>query len=181
MLPGTIKYFSIFLLMVSLAWGSYGLIGAGTYPVALVNNKVVWGKEFKTTHQSALNFYGKLKNPDVDQPTFEKEIRRATLDKLIESRLIFEEVGRAEIDNQLANLVSQNPNLEKGAVLTYGIPWVDFKNLVLRPQIALEILQKDLQDKNKNFDEWLKNKRISASVWIFVGGLDWQDSQVVAE
>lgn len=172
------KYFAGFLIMLAIGWGSYFIINKGLYPVVVVNYKFISNRNLENNYQSALGYYTKIKKQDVSEQDFQKEIRRATLDKLIENILIYEEVNLSDIESQLATIIQQNPNLEQGAVITYGVSWEVFKNLVLRPQVAIEILQKNLQSKNENLNNWLKNKKQSASIWVFSSGLSWNGERV---
>jgi len=164
--------------MIGIGWGSYFTVSKGFYPLAIVNYKIISSKNLESNYQSTLGYYNKIKKPEVSEQDFQKEIRRATLDKLVENILIYEDVKLSDVESQLASIIQRNPNLEQGAVVTYGVSWETFKNLVLRPQIAMEILQKDLQTKNENFDTWLKNKKSSASIWVFSSGLSWSGERI---
>lgn len=164
--------------MLAVGWGSYLTIKKGFYPAVIVNYKIISARGLENNYQSTLGYYTKIKKPDVSEQDLQKEIRRVTLDKLIENALIYEDVNLSDIESQLATIIQQNPNLEQGAVVTYGVSWEVFKNLVLRPQLAAEILQKNLQSKNENFDSWLKNKKQSANIWVFSSGLRWSGERI---
>lgn len=164
--------------MLVVGWGSYWTVNRGFYPAATVNYKIISARNLENNYQSALGYYVKIKKPEVSEQDLQKEIRRATLDKLIENALIYEDVNSSDIESQLATIIQQNPNLEQGAVITYGVSWEVFKDLILRPQIAAELLQKNLQDKNENLDNWLKNKKQSASIWVFSSGLRWSGERI---
>ncbi len=172
------KYFAAFLIMILIGWGSYFTVSKGFYPAAIVNYKIISARDLKSSYQSALGYYNKIKKPEVDNQTFEKEIRRATLDKLIENQLLYEDINKNDIESQLAALIQQNPNLEKGVLVTYGVTWQVFQDLILRPQVAMEIIQKNLQSKNENLDNWLKNKKSSASIWVLASGLKWSGERI---
>lgn len=173
-----IKYFAGFLIMLAVGWGSYLTVNKGFYPAAIVNYKIISIRSLENNYQSALGYYTKIKKPDVSEQDLQKEIRRATLDKLIENVLIYEDVNLSDVESQLATIIQQNPNLEQGAAITYGVSWEVFKNLVLRPQLAAEILQKNLQSKNENLNNWLKNKKSSASIWVFSSGFRWNGERI---
>lgn len=173
-----LKYLLSFIILLSAGWGSYAVIHNNIYPVAVVNFKMISKKNFETASLSALNYYKKMKKPNVSDADFEKEIRRATLDKLIENILISEEVNGAEVDNQLASLIVQNKDLENGIAVAYGISWDNFKNFILRPQVAEEILQKKLKELKKDFPLWLKNKKTDARVFLLVSNFKWSGERV---
>lgn len=143
------------------------MVRDGLYPVALVNFKVITDRALDNSFKAAMAYYGKLKKPEMSQEEFEKEIKRATLDKIIEYKIILENVNPADVESQLASLITENKDLERGVLLAYGLSMKDFLNLVLRPQAALEILNRFLKNKNENPDEWLKAKKKLAKVFIF--------------
>ena len=164
--------------MLSIGWGGYAVVHNNLYPVAIVNFKIISKNTFETASLSALNYYKKLKKPEVSDADFEKEIRRATLDKLIENILIREEVNSAEVDSQLASLLAQNKDLENGVAVAYGISWDNFKNFILRPQVAEEILRKKLQNLKQDISDLLNKKRTEARVFLLASNFKWDGERV---
>jgi hypothetical protein len=163
--------------MVAVGWSGYFVARDGLYPVALVNFSVITDQALNNTFKAAMAYYGKLKKPETSREEFEKEIKRATLEKIIEHKIILENVNLADVEDQLASLISKNKDLEKGVLFAFGLSMKNFLNLVLRPQAALEILNKSLKDKNENLDKWLIIKKKSAKVFI-LKGFRWNGESV---
>lgn len=172
------KYLFLFLILLLFGWGSYFTINKQFYPAAIINFNIISFRNFENSFSSALSYYSKIKKPEVDEETFKKEVRRATLDKLIENELIYENISNAEIENQIASLLAQNQNLEKGAKAAYGLSPEVFRNFILKPQVASELLQAKLKDKGEDFANWLKNKKNTANIFLLTSEFKWTGEKI---
>lgn len=173
-----IKYFIILTMMVSLGWGSYYSAHQNYYPIALVNWRPIMAQQLDQAFSSSLGYYGKLKKQGVSDAAFAKEIKRAALDKLIENTIVMHAVASVDVDNQLAAILAQNKDLEKNSVVAYGIAWAQFKDFVLRPQIAAELLQKKFKTTKNDYDQWLVEQKKSARVFLLTSGFHWTGERV---
>src|SRR3989338_9610853 len=105
------KYKIIFLVIILFGLGSYYLVRAGYYPLVLVNSTVILANEFRNNYNAAAVYYQNIFNtysPEnlkkINIPEFLDELRRATLDKMVENVLIYSELNR-EIRNDLPILL----------------------------------------------------------------------------
>ena len=171
------RYLFSLLLLLALGWGGYALAARGWYPIAVVNFRPITAAAFDDAAGTAITYYQKMKKPEVSQDVFEKEIRRAAFDKLIENRLLYGRVDETEINQQLAALIGQNKDLEKNSEAAYGLPFEKFKDAVLRPQIAIELLQREL-GANGGADAWLLQEKKNARVWIYDKAFRWDGEKV---
>ena len=168
-----IKYFSALVALIVVGWGSYTFINKDLYPVALVNWRPVTAREWSRVFTPTIAYYQTLKKPEVSDQVFKEEMRRAVLDKLIEQRLIYQRINQADIETQISTLLAQNQNLKAGSEKLYNMSWANFQELVLRPQVALELMGKQLADNNQKIEDWLKQQKTAATVFVFARGFSW--------
>ncbi|MBI2075614.1 MAG: SurA N-terminal domain-containing protein, partial [Candidatus Harrisonbacteria bacterium] len=140
-----------FVAVVALGAGIFYVLHNGLYPVATVNGAVVTADEFQHTAVAALNFYVKAKERvAARQLTVEErdalfdEIRRATLDKLVEESLIEAElkrrVGDATARAEEKLKAAERADFREAVPQLYGVSYDDFLALVLLPQARREVL-----------------------------------------
>jgi len=175
----------LFIVFMLVGLGSYIFANQGLYPAAIVNLDIVTVKTAEenfftsnTYYKNALLLYGN--DPEVlDSPESQLEIKRATLDKLIIDIIIYNELNKIEEDfypianRNIKEFVNKNNNVEEGAKLLYGLDLDEFKKRVLLPQAYREILEGRMFLNNKNFNEWLKNSKANAAVFILLPDLEW--------
>lgn len=166
---------------MGVGWGSYFVAHNGYYPVAVVNWRVITAREWQKAFGPAMIYYKNLKKPEVSEQLFQKEISRAVLDKLIEHELIIKTLAVEDVEARIEALVQKNKNLKEGAELLYQLPWTSVKDLILKPQAALELMEQNLKDKNQNLTDWLKDRKTKAKVYIFAKGFLWNGEQVIAQ
>lgn len=178
-----------FVAVVALGAGIFYVLHNGLYPVATVNGAVVTADEFQHTAVAALNFYVKAKERvAARQLTVEErdalfdEIRRATLDKLVEESLIEAElkrrVGDATARAEEKLKAAERADFREAVPQLYGVSYDDFLALVLLPQARREVLNDALAADAVDAQTWLANARETAQARIFLPALVWQNGTV---
>ncbi len=156
------------------------------YPVAFVNSKPILARDLSNIAESAFGFYLKAfdtykKQPisEVDAQKLLKEVKRATLEKLIEEKILSDEIAsrfggefQVLIDKKLQAV--ENGNLQQAASGLYGLGFAEFRKTVLEPEARRELLAETFKSKNENFGEWLKSAKQNASVFVLIPGFAWQ-------
>ncbi|MEK9186097.1 MAG: SurA N-terminal domain-containing protein [Patescibacteria group bacterium] len=123
----------IFLLIIFLGLAGYYVIRSGYYPLAIVNRTPIFASKFIENYGSALVYYQNIlqtypKDTAFDTSEILDELKRATLDKLIEDVLIYQELGRVVGTTEVSRLVSEKiPNFQESAVSLYGLTPERFK------------------------------------------------------
>ncbi len=185
------KILIILLVVIIIAFIVFVLAG-GYWAVAFVNKAPVSHREFNDWYGAALNFYQNNlkmagKDPKVlDSDDARKELKRAVLESLVESKLIEEEL-KNRIGQSVLNMMVQekidktdinNENLKKGAEVLYGLSTEKLKEIILVPKAEEEILEGRLFAENKNLDNWLKEKKAQSTVIITLPGFFWENGEV---
>ncbi len=177
-------YFGIVLFVLG-GMAIYFVSSGGYYPVALVNGEPVLARELRTITDSAFNFYLRAFDTYKKQPISEadaqnllREVKRATLEKLIEERLLAGEVTsrfgdslETLLDTKLKSV--ENDNLRQAVSSVYGLSPEDFRATVLEPQATRELLVESFKQKNEDFAAWLAGQKQAASVYVLLPGFDW--------
>ena len=183
-------FFISLIILVAIGAAVFFTTNKGLYPVAIVDSKIIFAKDFRKVTESAFVFYStamevykKQELSDEDGEKLFNEIRRATLEKLIEQSIVGRELNsrlgggvRALIDNRLKSV--ENDKLEEMAPRLYGLSAEEFKNMVLAPDAAAELLAKDFKSKNEDYTAWLSNAKKNASVTVLVSGVKWVEDRV---
>ncbi len=184
------RYFTTFLLILFVGLGAYYLVHYGYYPVALVNSQMITANRFEVEYAVAYNYYVRAlsasKDTDPRTREFKKELRRAVLDNLVEQALVRQDlnqrIGR-ELDQivqgKILNSQKLDPQtIEETARVVYGLDLSEFESLVLVPQARKEILQGRLFLEKKNYEEWLREAKKNAKVFIVTPEFYWEESTV---
>jgi hypothetical protein len=169
-------YYLIFLGIIFLGLAGYYVIRLGHYPLAIVNGDIVSASHFNEEFAAAYRYYSLSlrgeKNVDLRGREFVREIRRATLNDLLEKALISQEL-ESRVGGELSRLVESKlaaqkidrRSIEESAKVLYGLTLADFTQLVLVPQAEREILEGRLFLENKksrfagNFSGSVKRNR----------------------
>lgn len=168
--------------------GAY-LILSQSYPIALVNWKPIFTKDFNRDYQAASTYYkNALETYSEDSNVLNAdeikiEIKRAVLDNLIENSLIEkklrQEIGNDKLRETIANKIKEitgKEDIKKAAETLYGFSFDEFKERVLAPQAKKEILE----DLFKNdFEEKLKEIKKAAKIMIFIPNFEWNGEGVI--
>jgi hypothetical protein len=181
----------IFFILMSIGAGSYVAAKKGFYPVASVDLNLISAKSFQENSSAAYRYFQNALFVSGSDPhvleTLEahREIRRATLDKLITDELIYGELQvrikddfQSIAEKNVEQYIQNNKNISEGAEKIYGLNLADFKSQVLMPEAYKEILQGRMFLNKENFDEWLKNKKSGARIIILSPDLQWNGSSV---
>lgn len=155
------------------------------YPVALTSKWIITDRQFNKIVESSLVYYQKTfsvyttSTPIVDAK-FQKEIKRAALDKLIEDKIIneilSEKLGSKELErlaNDKLTTLSVNNDIANASQALYNLSLKDFKNLVLMPEAKREILTEqgiNLQEIKKSYQPV-----------ILIPGFYWQNEVLIKE
>lgn len=180
-----------FAIIMASGIGAYRAVINGAYPVAFVDFNLITEKQIQKDFAAAYKYFQNALLVSGSDPrsleTLEahREIRRATLDKLIIDELIYKELeARAHDDfksiaeKNVEQYIQNNANISEGAEKIYGLTLADFKSQVLMPQAYKEILQGRMFLNKENFDEWLKNKKSAVRIIILSPDLQWDGSSV---
>lgn len=165
------------------------------YPIALVGDSLISGSEFKKSYSISYNYYlNGLKTANQDTVVLEsdeirKELKRATLDMLVEREIIDRELSKMieadslslMIGDKISKIDFNSDNFKKGTDLLYGASVEDIKNLVLIPRAKEEILEGRLILENEDVAGWFRQKRLEAKVSILTPGFYWSDGEVAAK
>ena len=155
------------------------------YPVATVNDQMISAKSLQESYQAGYNYFSKALSPaDLSQRSeedFQQEVRRASLDTLIEVALAQQELNRlfdpAAVEQDALRRVENTTTTEKTVEATQkimGISLADFKRLILIPEARKEILTEELVKSGENYDDWVKEARLNAKVTLFLTDLVWE-------
>ena len=184
----------LFLGMVAVGLSGYYAVRLGLYPVAVINARFIGARSFAQAADIVGKYYGQLlsqasqNTPSIFSPNLPPaELRRATLDKMVENVLIYNELrNRAGndldrlVEGKLEPLKASNPDFEKAVSTLYGLSAGQFTRDVLIPAAHEEILRGYLDgEKKTGYDEWLVSARTGASVIILAPDLRWDGRQVV--
>jgi len=136
------------------------------YPIALTSKWIITERQFIKITNSSLAYYQKTffvytTSTPIADAKFQKEIKRAVLDKLIEDKIIneilSEKLGSKELEKlvneKMANL-SINNEIANASQTLYNLSLKDFKNLVLIPEAKREISKEqgiDIQEIKKSY------------------------------
>jgi hypothetical protein len=188
------SFIIVLMVMMGFGLGTFYAIRTGWYPVAIVNATFVSARNYEAAVESVFHYYDTLQRlygidaNELQAPQSVHEIRRATLDKFIENKIILSVLEINEIEkvvtevaDRIASLQSENPEFESAVAQLYGLDLERFKTLILEPQARQEVLEEvRFQDPEENsFADWIKNEREKASVFILARGLYWNGEQVI--
>ena len=190
-------------LIIVIGAAVYG-ITSGLYPVLIVNSRMASAKGLNDDLAVVINYYEKISDvalktgvKTIDPNSDRMEIKRAILDKLIEDRLISDELGRRIKNSDLASIIntkietalkestSHEKDFEKEVESIYGLSLNQFKTIVLEPQAKREILEGRLllehNTENDSMNNWLKDAKAKANIYILLPGFSWNGEQMVTK
>ena len=183
----------IFLALMVSGFAVFIAARNGVYPVALVNSQIISARDLEKDYNAALRYFHNAiltygSDPAIlEKEDSKKEIRRATLNKLVTDILISQEaekrLGR-ELSDVTEKIISQNlnsQNLEKAVSEIYGLGLEDFKKQILVSQAHREILEGKMFANKENFDQWLADASGKARVVILLPDFSWDGKQVVVK
>ena len=185
------KLYIILIGLVFLGFGALNLIRIGWYPIALVNSQLVWGSTVEKEYASAIKYYSQMlhtyKGEDVGKKQIKKikqEIRQATLDKIIE-KIIISNNSSELIGDKKPKLIAakvkkylQDPKLKAAASALFNLSFNDFKTVILIPQAERELLEEQFSSENRDFNNWLKNQKKKAKVYLFTKEYTWTEQGI---
>lgn len=180
-----------FLLLVCVCASVAAIILATTqrYPVVIVNMSWITAKDFNVANAAserfylrALETYGKQKPGEFEKTKLTAEIRRATLDRLIEEVLIRNEAKKeidalsAKIEEKIKNV--DNQKLQNPIREMYGLSIEEFRYQVLEPQATQELLAAALAAKGDSLMAQAAIFKKMARVILLFPGVIWTEKGV---
>ncbi|MEK7593411.1 MAG: SurA N-terminal domain-containing protein [Patescibacteria group bacterium] len=186
------KNISFIVVLIALAGiaiaGAY-LILSQSYPVALVDWKPIFAKDFNADYQAALIYYKNAlevyakDSAILNADETKTEIKRAILDNLIENNLIEkklrQEIGNDKFNEAVANKIEEavkKGDIQKATETLYGFSLNEFKERVLAPQAKKEILKSLFKN---DFEEKLKEIKKTAKIIMLLPDFEWNGEGVI--
>lgn len=180
------RFYTIFLILIFSALGLAYFLKAGWHPLALINSQLVWTWSFEKEYNSALKYYDQAITtyniPGMDEQKLDElkeDLKKATLNKIIE-KIIISNGLKTLVDKDNDTLITkkidkylENSKLEAAATALFNLSFEEFKNLVLIPQAEKEIIEEKLETESRDFNNWLKNQKQQASVYLFTNEFIW--------
>ena len=182
----------LFLMVVFTGVASYYVVHLGHYPVAIVNGTMITAKALNEEYAVAFQYYARTlsgqKEINPNSRDVQKELRRATLNDLVQKALISAELKTrvgddldSVVESKISTETKDSQALAEAAKILYGLDFVHFKQMVLVPQAEKELLQGRLFLENKKFADWLGEAEKSAKVTILTPEFSWATNKVVAK
>lgn len=181
------RKFFIFGLVVIVA--VFFVVRAGFYPVAIVEDGVVFKRTWKMAEAASRRFLA-AKVYEVEKSNFDfslpenqeilDSIKKDTLTFLIED-IVLAKAGR-ELLSDFENLTEQrvnealsHQNMAEAATILYGLDASGFKKMVLLPQARRDVLGDAL---GVDFDAWLEDAKKKADVRLILVPYRWDGEAV---
>ena len=180
---------NIFLVFIIIALAGIAATGAylilsQSYPVALVDWKPIFAKNFNNDYQAALVYYKNAleiyakDSAVLDADETKTEIKRAILDNLIEKKLR-QEIGNDKFYETISNKIEEavkKGDVRKAAETIYGFSFDEFKERVLAPQAKKEVFEDFFK---KDFEEKLKEIKSTAKIIMLLPDFEWNGEGVI--
>lgn len=178
-------FFAIFLLIMAAGLGIFVVANQGLYPVAIVDYSFITAKTWSKHFDAASQYYTLYLNVKNLSSEAAQEIKRATLDKLIENVLVYKSLREIAgpgseilVADRMQKLNLERDELREATSMLYGITFEEFKQLALLPEARREILESRLLAENRNFNEWLVEIKANASVILLTPQFSWNGKRV---
>lgn len=181
-------YTSLFVLAVPLI-----LFISRWYPVAVVENTVIFQRTWERAVHAAVNFtnaqsvsggFAPINFFSDEHKALLNDIQRGTLTFLIEDVIITQEgtkllQGFERVAMERVSVVIENSsNLKDAAAQVYGLDLDDFKLLVLLPQSKRDIMRETLVEEYPDFDEWLNEVKSAKYIRLMFVPFRWNGKMV---
>lgn len=188
---------SVFVLSATIGGFAFLYLYSGI--VAIIDGKIIWKKDLNETVNLMIKYYDtdshhsstSVSGSDfLEDKNLLKRIQRETLTRMIDYKILSSELEVRDLDwknrasAKIDDAISQTKDSAKfkeGVKAIYSMSYDDFKAKVLMPQAQFEILADELKKENKQYEQWLKDKKKKIEVRIFIDGLEWKDGEIVIE
>ncbi|MBI2024584.1 MAG: SurA N-terminal domain-containing protein [Candidatus Harrisonbacteria bacterium] len=185
------KFVIGFLALIFVGLASYFVVRSGYYPVAIVNSQIIIARSLDREFIVAYQYYSRIlaeqNGINVKSNNFKKELRRASLQDIIEKTLIRQELNK-QIGGQLSVLIQERLNnsgdlskIEEAAKLLYGLELAEFEKLILVPRAEREILENQFSSEGKILEEWLAETAKNASVILLTPEFNWNKGKLSSD
>lgn len=187
---------NLYLLIGAVALsGLLLLLAVGAYPLAVVNGRVLWASTYRSYVASALAYqqaahdtYGASSTSLLAASAQgEQALALTALDELVEQKIVEhgldELVGdnAAElVENKIEDLAKE-PQLPGASRALFQLDPASFREAILRPQAAREVLAGRVFIDGKTLEQWLAESRQAAKVRILSSTYRWEGGRVQAE
>ncbi|MDP2629587.1 MAG: SurA N-terminal domain-containing protein [Candidatus Harrisonbacteria bacterium] len=180
-----------FAVIIAIVLGYY-LFSTKSYPVASVGTSFISAQKLETSYQAGLSYYQKeaslaLSEEEVAKSEFQQELRRATLDKLIEHKLIQQllygllgsEEAEARVEARIGEVLeTRTAQTDEAVQRVFGLDWQDFETLIVRPEAERELLAQHLEGEGIEFISWFDEQLRSAEIEVLISGFEWRVNEV---
>jgi len=167
------------------------LIGAGYYPILIVNGSIVTDANFNIDYLAASNFYQKAKTvyfstssiSTINPKNFQAQILNELVDEALIRNELHKELGsdfQLVVNNKLKD-VQATPSFQNDVGIIYGISYPLFRSYVLIPMAEKELLSERLFLNGQNIADWLSSARQSAKVYVIASDFYWNGNSIVAK
>ena len=165
----------------------YAVVASDIFPAAIVGSDVISTGEHTKQFVAAKQYYeaaAQANKVKLEPASFVAELRRASLDKLIENRLIQTEVRRAYPDAEAAAqqrvvvALPENDTNRTALKKIYGLSVPDFRRMVLLPEARREFLVQKMG--GTEAAALIARLKKAARVMIFSPKFSWTGSEVKA-
>lgn len=169
------------------------LFFTGLYPVALVNSQPIFFRKWRKAQEGAMHFMNAQSRAAGKKPIdffatgygeLLRGVRRDTLTFLIEDAVLAQEgkkivdgFGRV-VEGRVREAVGGAPNLERGAKAMYGLPFDDFRELVLVPQARKDVISEAFAGGARSFDVWLREAKRKKMIQLLFVPFRWSGERV---
>lgn len=188
--PVNAKIITIFAILIGAGFFFSLALGAGIFPVAFVGSTPIMSKSLSEVYSAAMRYYENLaqiygEGEELNTPETKTEIRRATLNKLIDEVIVKKELEKRLgkdlkniIQTKLSEISKNNKELQNATTLLYGLDFEEFEKFFLVPQAGYEILEGRLIMENTEIESWITQARQTASVVILSPEFIWTGNGV---
>ena len=188
--PGA-KIIVPFVILISAGLIFSISLRAGIFPVAFVGATPIMSKALNEIYSAAMRYYGNLAQiygegeEELNAPEIKTEIRRATLNKLIDEIIVKSELEKrlgndlkSVVQSKLGKVSKNNEELRNATRILYGLDFEEFEKFFLVPQSEYEILEGRLIMENVEIESWLTQARQTANVIILSPEFVWTGNSV---
>lgn len=182
-------FFSLIFIFAFFA----AFVLGGFYPVALVDGSPVFYRTWQRAENAAIKFIQTSARmsgsapPDLSRQENAEillGIKRDTLTFLIEDKIAGKSGERvlkefaARANKKIDEALRDNPQVEAGAKLAYGLGLDDFREYVLLPQARKDLLEETFKARGQDYGEWIALAKRSSAVRLYFVPFSWDGEKV---
>ena len=176
------------LTLVFLVGGllSYTFVQNGYFPVVSVNGNVISQRTVKENPDVSRRLYnqglvGSSKELDdlfkrgSEMVLLKNSLEGLIINQIIKSSATSDQVKKAQ--TEIANTFDSKTEANLSGVLKNIYQWDagKFKERILEPQALLQVIT---QEKDKDFNDWLKSSKLKANVKVWFAPYKWENGEL---